>query len=576
MAKCQQLGPVLLREFKKAIIQNRENTVFRVLRDTKWLLAVSIFISGVLFLPSQIQEVYRAILADPDPIDISRLYTPLFLIGLIIWLGANQVTIASEGSAKLQQSHWFCYVWPAFLGTLPLLCSAIAQFSSVPSRFAQAGEKLKVPGSVWDKLDVELAQSAGNGLFWGGLATLFAALLFFVGTSTASFFMRQFSDQVNQRYFYSWRFFAVTMIAIFLLTVSFILLPVSLPQLLGVLGLIALFTLCVVAFCVHLSLMTIDVPFPFLPVLFVCAAFFSIADLNDNHDIRLLATGAVGPSPTPADRAFEDWFQHRPDIQSFTDEYPIYIVAAQGGGIYAAYEAGIFLSRMQDICPAFRDHLFAISAVSGGSVGAAVFASSLQLSDEVGAANLPSGPCPVVTQFLNEPQSLNASRPKPFEQYVNSVLSHDLLSPLVAAALFPDFLQRFLPFRVLPDRARALEFALEEAADSHSSKNRLKESYFSSWRADGSSPALLLNATDVGSGRRIIFSPFVFKTGNSRAGSDSLLHFATLNNPQGHPFSGNLQQDLRLSTAAIVTARFPWITPAATIRKVMPAQRSTG
>ena len=61
--------------------------------------------------------------------------------------------------------------------------------------------------------------------------------------------------------------------------------------------------------------------------------------------------------------------------------YPVFVVSAQGGGLYAAYNTATFLARLIDLCPGFRRHLFAISSVSGGSVGAAVFASALRLSD---------------------------------------------------------------------------------------------------------------------------------------------------------------------------------------------------
>ena len=78
---------------------------------------------------------------------------------------------------------------------------------------------------------------------------------------------------------------------------------------------------------------------------------------------------------------FEQWYASRPDLEVY-DEYPVYIVAAQGGGMYAADQTAIFLSRLQDNCPAFRNHLFAISAVSGGSVGAATFVSALRLAEQ--------------------------------------------------------------------------------------------------------------------------------------------------------------------------------------------------
>ena len=50
------------------------------------------------------------------------------------------------------------------------------------------------------------------------------------------------------------------------------------------------------------------------------------------------------------------------------------MVAAQGGGIYAATHALTFLSGLQDACPRFAQHMFAISSVSGGSIGSAMFA----------------------------------------------------------------------------------------------------------------------------------------------------------------------------------------------------------
>ena len=156
------------------------------------------------------------------------------------------------------------------------------------------------------------------------------------------------------------------------------------------------------------------------------------------------------------------------------------------------------------------------------------------------------------------------------------MLSSDLLSPLMAAAFFTDFSQRFLPFRVpfLFDRASAFEFALEAAGDRGSSRNLLKENYLDHWKPNESSPALVLNATDVGSGRRVIFSPFTFGVANSAdklsvdralplSQNDSLVHFHGLRlskDAKAQPFIS-----LRLSTAAGISARFPWVAPAATV-----------
>jgi hypothetical protein len=42
-------------------------------------------------------------------------------------------------------------------------------------------------------------------------------------------------------------------------------------------------------------------------------------------------------------------------------DYPVYIFAVEGGGIYAVSAAARYLSMLQGICPQFAKHVFAIS-----------------------------------------------------------------------------------------------------------------------------------------------------------------------------------------------------------------------
>ncbi|MEH2233462.1 MAG: hypothetical protein V7K71_28130 [Nostoc sp.] len=118
--------------------------------------------------------------------------------------------------------------------------------------------------------------------------------------------------------------------------------------------------------------------FPIITFLVFILIGSSWLDLNDNHRIRQLES----PSPhtlLTLDESFLKWKEVRKnEILAFEKagkRYPIYIVSAQGGGIFAAYHAASTLSRLQDLCPAFANHVFAISGVSGGSLGAAVFSS---------------------------------------------------------------------------------------------------------------------------------------------------------------------------------------------------------
>jgi len=125
----------------------------------------------------------------------------------------------------------------------------------------------------------------------------------------------------------------------------------------------------------------------------------------------------------------------------------------------------------------------------------------------------------------------------------DQVLRHDLLSPTLRAALGPDLLQRFLPFPINRfDRARALEQALEEAWRDATGSNlmalplgALRPSRRSG-AVSGSVPALLLSATDVDTGQPITVDQIAPPPGN--------------------------ETELRLSTAAMLSARFPVITPA--------------
>ena len=158
--------------------------------------------------------------------------------------------------------------------------------------------------------------------------------------------------------------------------------------------------------------------------------------------------------------------------------------------------------------------------------------------------------------------------------HVQAILSQDLLAPLVASALFPDFLQRFLPFPVaLFDRGRALEHALENATASEMKDGGavMSSSFLANWNARNSAPALLMNATNSASGRRVVISPFdLTSLGDDGAWRRDIVQYPFW--PGSSDLAGpstklttRVAPDIRLSTAAFISARFPWITPAASV-----------
>ena len=186
----------------------------------------------------------------------------------------------------------------------------------------------------------------------------------------------------------------------------------------------------------------------------------------------------------------------------------------------------------------FGDHLFAISGVSGGSVGAAVFGACLsyeaRMTDDIKMSHTAS-------------------------KTVDKVLGFDYLSPVVSSMLFPDFIQRFMPFPVPSfDRARALEEAIEWNWHKHTQGNEFGQAFRNITLTGNAKvfPLALFNTTDVGTGKKIVLSSIPLKE-FSFAGHWSKNVMLT----QGDEPS----ERLPLSTAAFMSARFPYITPPATL-----------
>ena len=171
---------------------------------------------------------------------------------------------------------------------------------------------------------------------------------------------------------------------------------------------------------------------PALALLAVAAVAWAIIGTNNNHQVRLGDERA--PEPLDAPAAFSEWLQKRADLQEFAGRpYPVYLVTAEGGGLYAAAHAAWVLARIQDSCPVFARHVFAISGVSGGSLGAAVFSALTKA--------YPS-PRKLAREQKCSPEAVDSG---PMQKAVRSYLREDLLTPLLAAGLFPDFFQRFWP-----------------------------------------------------------------------------------------------------------------------------------
>jgi hypothetical protein len=221
-----------------------------------------------------------------------------------------------------------------------------------------------------------------------------------------------------------------------------------------------------------------------------------------------------------------------------SDRVPMVIVATAGGGIRAAYWTATVLEKIKcDLgVNGLRPYLFAISGVSGGSVGATAFDAALANSDEGDEAACG-------------------------EKYKSSTefLSEDFLAPALASGIFKDVPASFLPDLGQDDRGAALEQGFE-----HASQGLLERPFLSLFPYGGESapwrPILLLNATHEESGKRIITSHVLIER-NVFADALDGLHV--------------LKSDVRASTAAHNSARFSYISPAGNLgRRKDPAEES--
>ncbi len=288
--------------------------------------------------------------------------------------------------------------------------------------------------------------------------------------------------------------------------------------------------------------------FPLLSAMAAWAVLMTAIGLNDNHAVRLTLTQQSDQDPPPGlhyaadDRpalgAFSQrWWRER--SSSCRDE--VWLVSSEGGGIRAAMWTVLVLSELHrrtggQLWPC----TFAVSGVSGGSLGLAVFAGAYrdlrgQLDDD----------------------ALRA---------LQQLLEADFLAPVLGSMFGVDAVQRFLPLRVFSDRGQALENAwlaayarhLPAAAEqqpAHSLAGPLADTLFARDEARSPLPALLLNTTSVNSGLRIVQHPF------------STLYRGELANIFPGVIDGAewLPRELPTFSAVHNSARFTLVSPAGTV-----------
>jgi hypothetical protein len=312
----------------------------------------------------------------------------------------------------------------------------------------------------------------------------------------------------------------IILILIFFLIIRY---PVRLPTYLGSAAVVLLGFCSWLMVASFLTFLEKWIKLPVSPTIVICVITFSY--FNNNHEIRTL--GNLENQRPGVEEYFIKWVADLSSKEN-NDTIPVFLFAAEGGGVRSAYWTSSVLSYVQDSIPEFRKHIFALSGVSGGSLGTTIFCN-------IQHHNSPTVKCIKRTQ---------------------SILSNDFLSPVSAWLVFPDMLQKFLPFKIKSvDRAKALEYSWENAWDNNISdsieKGAFSKGFIDQFNlSEKGGPIILLNSTHAENGSRVI-------VGNVKLDSD---YFS-----DAQDFFEITGKDVPLSTAVGISARFPFLSPPARV-----------
>jgi predicted acylesterase/phospholipase RssA len=336
----------------------------------------------------------------------------------------------------------------------------------------------------------------------------------------------------------------------------------------------------------------------------IVAAFTAVALITgivgDNHDVRLIENSAA-PEPLPLDKAVALWMaaNHCTADHAQACPRPV-IVAASGGASRAGFFTASVLGNLLDDAAShgldrtgLRNRLFAISSVSGSSVGAVMSVAALAAG---GGDTHP----PCRAQKFSDWYGGDI---KKWRDCLESLMSGDFLTPTFIGLTFHDM----IPFGPWPDRATILEQSWEqlfaEGMDETAHQGKRLPCPQESYQLDcpflGLRPAqdlwlpiLILNGVSVGSGQRIVTTLLASKyaaSGDCPTGDkpDNCTLFAEtwffheflhntaktddwlqrwqrlMTSDYWHDRKNN---DIRLSTAAHNSARFPIVSPPGAIR----------
>ncbi len=253
--------------------------------------------------------------------------------------------------------------------------------------------------------------------------------------------------------------------------------------------------------------------------------------LTNKHQVETVpSTNQFTTKLMPVDSFWSKWINdpiRSADIEkadSIHNKFNIYLILSDGGGARSAVWTSKVLATFQDRSETgnsegFKKHVLAIAGASGGSVGNIAFYGLLK-------------------------QNVHG-----IGSHVDTFFNADFLTYTLGRFLGPDFFSYLSPFNLVNDRATALASTFEYSC------NDTTTAKFFSWSSDtafdytGRLPALFVNTTEVRSGMTSVISNIELK--------NTLRENIFNRICPGH--------SLKMSTIAVLSARFPYVSPAGEI-----------
>lgn len=291
--------------------------------------------------------------------------------------------------------------------------------------------------------------------------------------------------------------------------------------------------------------------------LFIYIWAFCVGSVKDPYNVRTVKAkedfsyAAIRPS---TDKYLNDWFYKRMKLMENSDVYKnnpdkkfdVYIVLSDGGASRAGQWSSSVLCDLQDKSVAadpqntFKDHLLCLAGASGGTIGNTAFYSLLKANEEH----------PV----------------QDFRKHSDSFFRKDFLTFTLGRMLGPDIFQYIIPF-CFDNRADALERGFSESpaeGDVSQKIDTLIPHFYNRplskvYDYSGSLPLLFINVTQVDNSYPGVISPIIPKREKQKWYRTDVLELVDSLKKK------DAKTDIRYSTAAALSSRFPFVSPAGKI-----------